>query len=214
MTPEELRLQEDRERTAYWKRWEPYLSDRQWGTVREDYSPYGSAWEYFSHEQSRSRTYRWGEDGIACISDSRQRLCFAIALWNGHDPILKERLFGLTCTEGNHGEDVKEYYFYLDNTPTHSYMKCLYKYPQQAFPYAQLVEENRRRGRSEPEFELLDTGIFAEDCYFDVLVEYAKAAPEDILIRVTITNRGPASHTLHLLPTLWFRNMWGWNSDV
>ncbi|MBD2080194.1 glucosidase [Leptolyngbya sp. FACHB-17] len=214
MTPEELRLQQDRERTAYWKRWGPYLSDRQWGTVREDYSPYGSAWDYFSHDQARSRVYRWGEDGIAGISDSRQRLCFAIALWNGNDPILKERLFGLTGTEGNHGEDVKEYYFYLDSTPTHSYMKCLYKYPQQAFPYTQLVEENRRRSKSEPEFELLDTRIFAENRYFDVFVEYAKASPEDILIQVTVANRGPDAHTLHLLPTLWFRNTWNWNSDI
>jgi len=214
MTPEELRLQQDRERIAYWKRWGPYLSERQWGTVREDYSPYGSAWDYFYHDQARSRVYRWGEDGIAGISDSRQRLCFAIALWNGNDPILKERLFGLTGTEGNHGEDVKEYYFYLDSTPTHSYMKCLYKYPQQAFPYTQLVEENRRRSRSEPEFELLDTGVFAENRYFDVFVEYAKASPEDILIQVTITNRGAEPHTLHLLPTLWFRNIWDWNSEI
>ncbi|NEQ22233.1 MAG: glucosidase [Microcoleus sp. SIO2G3] len=214
MTPEELRLQQERERIAYWKRWGPYLSERQWGTVREDYSPYGSAWDYFSHDQARSRTYRWGEDGIAGISDSRQRLCFAIALWNGNDPILKERLFGLTGTEGNHGEDVKEYYFYLDSTPTHSYMKCLYKYPQQAFPYTQLVEENRHRSRSEPEFELLDTGVFAENRYFDVFVEYAKASPEDILIQVTIANRGAESHTLHLLPTLWFRNIWDWNSEI
>ncbi|NJL35404.1 MAG: glucosidase [Leptolyngbyaceae cyanobacterium SM1_4_3] len=211
MTPEELRLQQDRDRTAYWKRWGPYLSDRQWGTVREDYSPHGAAWDYFSHEQSRSRTYRWGEDGIAGISDSRQRLCFAIALWNGNDPILKERLFGLTGPEGNHGEDVKEYYFYLDNTPTHSYMKCLYKYPQQAFPYSQLVEENRRRSKTEPEFELLDTGIFAENRYFDVFVEYAKASPEDILIQVAIANRSAEAHTLHLLPTLWFRNTWAWH---
>jgi hypothetical protein len=213
MTPEEVRLQQDRERTAYWKRWGPYLSDRQWGTVREDYSPYGAAWDYFSHEQSRSRTYRWGEDGIAGISDSRQRLCFAIALWNGNDPILKERLFGLTGSEGNHGEDVKEYYFYLDNTPTHSYMKCLYKYPQQTFPYTQLVEENRRRSKTEPEFELLDTGVFAENRYFDVFVEYAKASPEDILIQVAIANRGSETHTLHLLPTLWFRNTWDWNPE-
>jgi hypothetical protein len=211
VTAEERRLQEDRDRTAYWKRWGPYLSERQWGTVREDYSPYGSAWDYFSHEQARSRTYRWGEDGIAGISDSRQRLCFAIALWNGNDAILKERLFGLTGPEGNHGEDVKEYYFYLDNTPTHSYMKCLYKYPQQAFPYTQLVEENRHRSKTEPEFELLDTGIFAENRYFDVFVEYAKASPEDILIEVAIANRGAELHTLHLLPTLWFRNTWNWN---
>lgn len=214
MTPEELRLQEDRDRISYWKRWGPYLSERQWGTVREDYSPYGSAWDYFPHDQARSRTYRWGEDGIAGISDSRQRLCFAIALWNGHDSILKERLFGLTGTEGNHGEDVKEYYFYLDNTPTHSYMKCLYKYPHSAFPYTQLVEENRGRSRSEPEFELLDTGVFAENRYFDVFVEYAKASPEDILMQVSIINRGPEAHTLHLLPTLWFRNSWSWNPEA
>ncbi|MBD1865616.1 MULTISPECIES: glucosidase [Trichocoleus] len=213
MTPEEVRLQQDRERTAYWKRWGPYLSERQWGTVREDYSPYGAAWDYFSHEQSRSRAYRWGEDGIAGISDSRQRLCFAIVLWNGNDPILKERLFGLTGPEGNHGEDVKEYYFYLDNTPTHSYMKCLYKYPQQAFPYTQLVEENRHRSKTEPEFELLDTGIFAENRYFDVFVEYAKASPDDILIQVAIANRSSEAHTLHLLPTLWFRNTWDWNLE-
>ncbi|MEH2321854.1 MGH1-like glycoside hydrolase domain-containing protein [Nostoc sp.] len=208
MTAEQERLAQDRDRTAYWKRWGPYLSERQWGTVREDYSPYGSAWDYFPHDQARSRAYRWGEDGIAGISDSRQRLCFAIALWNGNDPILKERLFGLTGSEGNHGEDVKEYYFYLDSTPTHSYMKCLYKYPQQTFPYTQLVEENRRRGKFALEFELLDTGIFAENRYFDVFVEYAKASPEDILIQVTIANRGSDTSTLHLLPTLWFRNLW------
>ncbi|XGV98716.1 MAG: glucosidase [Leptolyngbya sp. BL-A-14] len=214
MTPEERRLQQDRERTAYWKRWGPYVSERQWGTVREDYSPYGSAWDYFPHEQARSRVYRWGEDGIAGISDSRQRLCFAIALWNGNDAIIKERLFGLTGSEGNHGEDVKEYYFYLDSTPTHSYMKCLYKYPQQAFPYTQLVEENRRRSKFESEFELLDTGVFAENRYFDVFVEYAKATPEDILIQVTIVNRGSEAATLHLLPTLWFRNFWDWQPEA
>ncbi|KAF3885884.1 MULTISPECIES: MGH1-like glycoside hydrolase domain-containing protein [Nostocales] len=213
MTPEEIRLQQDRERTAYWKRWGPYVSERQWGTVREDYSRDGTAWDYFPHEQARSRIYRWGEDGIAGISDSRQRLCFAIALWNGNDPILKERLFGLTGTEGNHGEDVKEYYFYLDNTPTHSYMKCLYKYPQQAFPYTQLVQENQRRNKFEQEFELLDTGVFAENRYFDVFVEYAKAAPEDILIQIEIANRGSQKSTLHLLPTLWFRNIWAWNPN-
>ncbi|MUG99299.1 glucosidase [Scytonema sp. UIC 10036] len=213
MTPEEIRLQQDRERVAYWKRWGPYLSERQWGTVREDYSRDGTAWDYFPHEQARSRIYRWGEDGIAGISDSRQRLCFAIALWNGNDPILKERLFGLTGTEGNHGEDVKEYYFYLDNTPTHSYMKCLYKYPQQAFPYSQLVEENRRRNKFEQEFELLDTGVFEENRYFDVFVEYAKAAPEDILIQIAIANRSSKTSTLHLLPTLWFRNLWAWNPN-
>jgi hypothetical protein len=210
MTPEETRLAEDRDRIAYWKRWGPYLSERQWGTVREDYSPDGSAWDFFPHDHARSRAYRWGEDGIAGISDNHQRLCFAIALWNGEDPILKERMFGLTGNEGNHGEDVKEYYFYLDNTPTHSYMKCLYKYPQAAFPYAQLVEENRRRDKHSPEFELLDTGIFAENRYFDVFVEYAKASPEDILIQIKVVNRGPEKKTLHLLPTLWFRNTWSW----
>jgi len=213
MTAEEARLAADRERTVYWKRWGPYVSERQWGTVREDYSSNGSAWEYFPHDHARSRAYRWGEDGIAGISDNHQRLCFALALWNGADPILKERMFGLTGNEGNHGEDVKEYYFYLDNTPTHSYMKYLYKYPQAAFPYTQLVEENRRRGRSDLEFELLDTGIFDEDRYFDVFIEYAKATPEDILIQISATNRGPETKTLHLLPTLWFRNTWSWNSS-
>ncbi|BAY38701.1 hypothetical protein NIES2111_30490 [Nostoc sp. NIES-2111] len=214
MTPEEIRLQQDRERVAYWKRWGPYLSDRQWGTVREDYSHDGSAWDYFPHDHARSRVYRWGEDGIAGISDNKQRLCLAIALWNGNDPILKERLFGLTGTEGNHGEDVKEYYFYLDNTPTHSYMKCLYKYPQQAFPYAQLVEENQRRSKFEPEFELLDTGVFADNRYFDVFVEYAKAAPEDILMQITITNRSSQVAILHLLPTLWFRELWTKDGEI
>ncbi len=211
MTQEEERLIADRDRRAYWKRWGPYLSERQWGTVREDYSATGEAWEYLPHDHARSRAYRWGEDGIAGISDNHQRLCFAIALWNGEDAILKERLFGLTGNEGNHGEDVKEYYFYLDNTPTHAYMKYLYKYPQQAFPYTQLVEENRRRDRHSLEFELLDTGVFDADRYFDVFVEYAKAAPEDILIQVTVTNRGPETRTLHVLPTLWFRNIWSWN---
>jgi hypothetical protein len=213
MTQEEARLAAQRDRTAYWKRWGPYLSERQWGTVREDYSTTGEAWDYFTHDQARSRTYRWGEDGIAGICDNHQRLCFAIALWNGEDTILKERMFGLTGTEGNHGEDVKEYYFYLDNTPTHSYMKCLYKYPQAAFPYTQLVEENRNRSRNDPEFELLDTGVFADDRYFDVIVEYAKNSPEDILIKVSITNRGPETKTLYFLPTLWFRNTWSWNSS-
>jgi len=212
-TQEEIRLEEALAHKAHWRRWGPYLSDRQWGTVREDYSPYGSAWDYFSHDQARSRAYRWGEDGLLGISDNHQRLCFAIALWNETDPILKERLFGLTGNEGNHGEDVKEYYFYLDNTPTHSYMKALYKYPHQAFPYTQLVEENRRRSRKEPEFELLDTGIFDGDRYFDVFVEYAKQSPDDILIQLTVVNRGPAAKTLHLLPTLWFRNTWTWNDD-
>ena len=212
-TQEELRLEEAFNHKAHWRRWGPYLSDRQWGTVREDYSAEGSAWDYFSHDQARSRVYRWGEDGLLGISDNHQRLCFAIALWNEADPILKERLFGLTGPEGNHGEDVKEYYFYLDNTPTHAYMKALYKYPQQAFPYAQLVEENRRRDRREPEFELLDTGVFNDNRYFDVFVEYAKASAEDILIRITAVNRGPDTKTLHLLPTLWFRNTWTWNCD-
>lgn len=212
-TQEEIRLAEALAHEAHWRRWGPYLSDRQWGTVREDYSSHGSAWDYFTHDQSRSRAYRWGEDGLLGISDNHQRLCFAIALWNGKDPILKERLFGLTGTEGNHGEDVKEYYFYLDNTPTHSYMKALYKYPYQAFPYDQLVEENRRRNRHEPEFELLDTGVFDGDRYFDVFVEYAKQTADDILIQITVINRGPEAKTLHLLPTLWFRNTWSWNGE-
>jgi hypothetical protein len=207
--PEKLRLQETRERNIPWKKWGPYLSERQWGTVREDYSRTGNAWDYFSHDQARSRAYRWGEDGLAGISDDRQLLCFAIALWNGVDPILKERLFGLTNSEGNHGEDVKEYYFYLDSTPTHSYMKYLYKYPQHPYPYAELVATNRRRGRLELEYELLDTGIFDDDRYFDVFVEYAKQSPEDLLIRIRVYNRGPDAATLHLLPRLWFRNTWG-----
>jgi len=210
MTAEQQRLQQSRERTIYWKRWGPYLSERAWGTVREDYSANGTAWDYFPHDHARSKAYRWGEDGLAGISDRHQQLCFALALWNGHDSILKERLFGLTCEEGNHGEDVKEYYYYLDNTPTHSYMKYLYKYPQAEYPYAQLVEENRRRGRGSPEYELIDTGIFNEDRYFDVFVEYAKAGPEDILIRFTIINHGPEEAVLDLLPTLWFRNTWSW----
>jgi mannosylglycerate hydrolase MGH1-like protein len=213
MTPEEARLTEDRDRRAHWKRWGPYLSERQWGTVREDYSAHGTAWEYFPHDHARSRAYRWGEDGLAGISDNHQRLCFAIALWNGHDPILKERIFGLTGNEGCHGEDAKEYYFYLDSTPTHSYMKYLYKYAQASFPYADLVTENRRRDRRAPEYELLATGVFDEDRYFDVTVEYAKASPDDILIRVSATNRGPDAAELHLLPTLWFRNTWSWAPD-
>jgi len=204
-------LQEDQERKANWKRWGPYLSERQWGTVREDYSTYGTAWDSFSHDQARSRAYRWGEDGLAGISDKHQLICFALALWNGHDPILKERLFGLTGGEGNHGEDVKEYYFYLDSTPTHSYMKYLYKYPQSEFPYARLVEENRRRGKRDLEFELINTGIFDENRYFDIFVEYAKASPDDILIRIEAINRGPEAAELHLLPTIWFRNTWSWN---
>jgi Glycosyl hydrolase family 63 C-terminal domain len=213
-TAETLRLEESHTQNIPWKKWGPYLSDRQWGTVREDYSPYGSAWDFFPHDHARSRAYRWGEDGIAGISDDRQLLCFAISLWNGEDPILKERLFGLTGNEGNHGEDVKEYYFYLDSTPTHSYIKALYKYPHQAYPYDQLVAENQRRSRQDPEFELLDTGVFNENRYFDILVEYAKHSPEDILIQVTVTNRGPEAKTLHLLPTLWFRNTWSWDKDT
>jgi hypothetical protein len=214
MTREEQRLEESRQRTAHWKRWGPYLSERQWGTVREDYSPDGKPWKYFPHDHARSRAYRWGEDGIAGLCDRHQLICFALALWNGRDPFLKERLFGLTGDEGNHGEDVKEYYFYLDSTPTHSYMKFLYKYPQAAFPYEQLVEENRRRGRTDPEFELADTGVFNESRYFDVFVAYAKATPEDILIRISAYNRGPESAELHLLPTLWFRNTWTWTGDT
>src|SRR5262245_38624431 len=207
---EMIRLQEAREGKVAWKMWGPYLSERQWGTVREDYSDDGNAWSYFTHDQARSRVYHWGEDGLAGISDEKQRLCFALALWNGKDPILKERAFGLTNNEGNHGEDVKEYYFYLDSTPTHSYMKYLYKYPQRAFPYNDLVETNRRRSREDYEYELIDTGIFDDDRYFDVFVEYAKAGPEDILIKISAANRGPEAWTLHILPTLWFRNTWRW----
>ena len=213
MTAENGRLEEARLRTKHWKRWGPYLSERAWGTVREDYSAYGTAWDYFPHDHARSRAYRWNEDGIAGISDRHQQICFAIALWNGRDPILKERLFGLTGNEGNHGEDVKEYYFYLDSTPTHSYMKYLYKYPQTEFPYGQLVEENRRRGKLAPEFELIDTGVFENDRYFDVFVEYAKADVEDILVKITIANRGPEAASLNLLPTIWFRNTWAWKQN-
>src|SRR5947199_5778423 len=212
MTAEHLRLEADRERRLPWKKWGPYLSERQWGTVREDYSEGGDAWQYFSHDQARSRAYRWGEDGLAGFSDDQQQLCFALALWNGKDPILKERLFGLTNSEANHGEDVKEYYFYLDSTPTHSYMKYLYKYPQAEFPYGRLVEENRRRGKDQPEFELLETGVFDDNRYFDVFVEYAKADVEDILIKIIISNRGPEAANLRLLPTIWFRNTWSWGS--
>ncbi len=208
MTAEHDRLEEARTQDVPWKKWGPYLSERQWGTVREDYSEGGDAWNFFTHDQARSRAYRWGEDGLAGLSDDKQRLCFALALWNGRDPILKERLFGLTNSEGNHGEDVKEYYFYLDSTPTHSYMKYLYKYPQAAYPYADLVDTNKRRSRDEMEYELLDTGVFDGDRYFDVFVEYAKASPEDILVRITAANRGPDAAELHLLPTLWFRNDW------
>src|SRR6187431_323926 len=205
-TQEHVRLDEDARREGNWKRWGPYLAERQWGTVREDYSADGSCWDYFPHDHARSRTYRWGEDGLLGICDREGRLCFALALWNGKDPILKERLYGVTGPEGNHGEDVKECYYYLDSTPTHSYMKGLYKYPQAEYPYARLLEENRRRGRGEPEFELLDTGVFDEDRYFDVTIEYAKAGVEDVLVRIVATNRGPAAAPLHLIPTLWFRN--------
>src|SRR5712664_3476548 len=212
-TREELRLAESRDRTAHWKRWGPYLSERAWGTVREDYSPGGTAWDYVSHDQARSRAYRWNEDGIAGISDRRQTLCFAVALGNRHDPILKERLFGLTGQEGNHGEDVKELYYYLDSTPTHSYMKYLYKYPQAEFPYARLVEENRRRGRAGREFELIDTGVFEHDRYFDVFVEYAKADVEDLCVRIEVANRSPDAAEVEVLPTLWFRNTWSWGKN-
>ncbi|MGZ3627942.1 MAG: MGH1-like glycoside hydrolase domain-containing protein, partial [Ktedonobacteraceae bacterium] len=196
-----------------WRHWGPYLSERAWGSVREDYSPDGNAWEYLSHDASRSRAYRWNEDGLAGISDDKGQMCFAIALWNGHDSILKERLFGLAGPQGNHGEDVKELYYYLDNTPTHSYMRMLYKYPQVAFPYQQLIDENRRRSRKDPEYELLDTGIFAENRYFDVFIEYAKSAPDDILIRIRVINRGSEPALLYLLPTIWFRNTWSWDID-
>ncbi|MBI1737472.1 MAG: glucosidase [Candidatus Rokubacteria bacterium] len=214
MTAEDRRLAEAAGRTAHWKRWGPYVSERQWGTVREDYSPDGAAWEYFPHDHARSRAYRWGEDGLAGISDNHQRLCFALALWNGRDPILKERLFGLTNREGNHGEDVKEYSFVLDGTPTHSYMKWLYKYPQAPFPYAALLEGSARRGARGAEYELIETGVFADDRYHDVIVEYAKATPDDILIRITVANRGPEDAELHLLPTLWFRNDWSWSEGA
>jgi hypothetical protein len=213
MNAEQIRLEESREQKTPWKKWGPYLSERQWGTVREDYSEGGDAWNYFTHDQARSRAYRWGEDGLAGISDDKQRLCFAVALWNGKDPILKERLFGLTNSESNHGEDVKECYFYLDSTPTHSYMKYLYKYPQAPFPYADLVETSRRRSRGEFEYELLDTGVFDQNRYFDVFVEYAKATPEDILIQITVHNRGPEPAQIDVLPTLWFRNQWSWHAN-
>ncbi len=213
-TDESRRMEDERQGKSPWRKWGPYLSERQWGTVREDYSQNGDAWDYFSHDQARSRAYHWGEDGIAGISDDKQLLCFALALWNGKDPIIKERLFGITNSEGNHGEDVKEYYFYLDSTPTHSYMKYLYKYPQLPFPYTDLAHTNQARSRYEFEYELLDTGIFQDDRYFDVFIEYAKASSEDILIRVTVFNRGPESSLLHLLPTVWFRNTWSWGEDV
>lgn len=211
MTAEHDRLKEFADKEVPWKKWGPYLSERQWGTVREDYSEHGDAWNYFSHDHARSRVYHWGEDGLGGISDDQQRLCFSIALWNGKDSILKERPFGLTNSEGNHGEDVKEYYFYIDNTPTHSYMKYLYKYPQSAFPYDDLILKNKARGRTDQEYELLDTGIFDQDRYFDVFVEYAKSSPEDILIEISVYNRSLEAAQVHVIPTLWFRNFWSWN---
>src|SRR6266851_5182169 len=209
LTAEAARLEEIHH-GKHWRRWGPYLSERQWGTVREDYSEYGTAWDYFSHDHARSRAYRWGEDGIGGFGDDQLLLCLGLALWNGRDPILKERLFGLTNSEGNHGEDVKELYYYLDGTPTHSWMRMLYKYPQAEFPYAQLVEENRRRGSNDPEFELLDTGVFDDNRYFDVEITYAKAAPDDILMEVVATNRGSEEAPLHIIPQLWARNTWSW----
>src|SRR3569833_149266 len=206
---EQLRLE-----SAEWKNWGPYLSERQWGTVREDYSPHGTAWDSFPHDHARRRAYRWGEDGLAGFSDNNQRLCIALALWNTRDPILKERMFGLTNGEGNHGEDVKELYYYLDATPTHSYLRMLYKYPQSEYPYGRLVEENRARGIGQPELELVDTGMFDENRYFDVFVEYAQAAPDDILVCITAHNRGPAAAPLHLLPHIWFRNTWSWKAEA
>jgi hypothetical protein len=208
MNAEETRLKD-----AVWKKWGPYLTDRQWGTVREDYSENGGAWDFLTHDMARSKAYRWGEEGIAGISDDQHLLCFAIALWNKEDPIIKERYFGVTGSEGNHGEDVKEYYYYLDSTPTHSYMKMLYKYPQLEYPYSWLLNENRKRSRTEPEFELIDTGIFNDDKYFDVFVEYAKNTPEDILAKITVYNRGKEDGSLYVLPTLWFRNTWAWGYD-
>jgi hypothetical protein len=207
------RLEQDGRRERNWKRWGPYLAERQWGTVREDYSADGNVWDYFSHDQSRSRAYRWGEDGLLGITDRQGRLCFGLALWNERDPILKERLFGLTGPEGNHGEDVKELYYYLDSTPTHSYLKALYKYPQAAFPYESLVRVNRERSKLEPEYELLDTGVFDDNRYFDVVAEYAKADEDDVLVRITVSNRGPEAAALHLLPTVWFRNTWSWGRE-
>ena len=212
---EKRRIEESRTGAKDWRRWGPYLSERQWGTVREDYSPYGTAWDYFTHDQSRSRAYRWGEDGLAGFSDDRQLLCLSLALWNGRDPILKERLFGLTNEEGNHGEDVKEIYYYLDAVPSYAYARQLYKLPQAAYPYEWLLEENaRRKGSAAMEFELIDTGIFDDDRYFDVDVEYAKADADDVLMRVTVHNRGPDPATIHILPQVWFRNIWSWSPGV
>ena len=214
MTAEDLRLDESRRKVVHWKRWGPYVAERAWGTVREDYSADGDAWSYFPHDHARSRAYRWNEDGLAGICDRHQRICLALALWNGQDPILKERLFGLSGPEGNHGEDVKEAYFYLDSTPTHSYMRWLYKYPQRPFPYEALVAENKRRTREDREYELHDTGVFDEDRYFDVEAEFGKLDAEDLCVRITATNRGPDAAPLHLLPTVWFRNTWAWAPGV
>src|SRR5215471_9775802 len=210
---ERVRLAEAHEETRPWYRWGPYLSERQWGTVREDYSPGGTAWDFFPHDHARSRVFRWSEDGLAGICDDRQTLCLALAFWNGRDPILKERIFGLTGPEGNHGEDAKEHWFFLDSTPTHSWMRWRYLYPQAEFPYARLVEENRRRGRLDPEFELEDAGVFAEDRFWEITADYAKSDPEDILLRVTVRNAGPDEATIDVLPTLWFRNTWSWGVD-
>jgi hypothetical protein len=210
MNAEQQRLAESDAREKHWKRWGPYLSERAWGTVREDYSADGSAWDYFPHDHARSRAFRWNEDGLGGICNRQQNICFSVALWNGRDPILKERLFGLTGPEGNHGEDVKEIYYYLDSTPTHSYMKFLYKYPQAEFPYLWLVMANRDRGKLEPEFELMDTGIFNDDKYFDVFVEYAKADVDDVLIKITVANRGGEDAMINVLPTVWLRNDWTW----
>jgi hypothetical protein len=213
MSAERDRLEAEHDHKALWRRWGPYLSERQWGTVREDYSPYGTAWEYFPHDMARSRAYRWGEDGIGGISDNKGRLCFAPAFWNGKDPILKERLFGLTGNQGNHGEDVKEYYFFLDNLPSHAYMKMIYRYPHAAYPYEQLLEENAKRTKLDPEYELIDTGVFNEDRFFDACVEYAKAGPEEFLARISVTNHGPEAASIVVLPTVWFRNTWSWKAD-
>src|SRR5215510_12575357 len=209
-----MNIEKSRLQDQQWKKWGPYLTDRRWGTVREDYSEGGQAWDFITHDMARSKAYRWGEEGIAGISDDQHLLCFALALWNKKDPIIKDVFFGVTGSQGNHGEDVKEYYFYIDSTPTHSYMKMLYKYPQSAFPYHDLVETNRHRSRYEMEYELIDTGIFNENRYFDVFVEYAKASPEDILIRISIINRGPDSARIHVLPQLWFRNTWWRDSKL
>ena len=213
MNKEKLRLIEDRDRKKKWRKFGPYLTERQWGTVREDYSAHGNAWEFVSHDAARSKAYRWGEEGIGGISDNHQLLNFAVAFWNKKDPILKERIFGLTGNEGNHAEDCKEYYYYLDSTPTHSYMKMLYKYPQQEFPYNTLVQENRKRGKLDPEFELIDTGVFNENKYFDVFIEYAKADTDDLLIKITVHNRAAEKAELHVLPHIWFRNTWSWGYD-